>query len=389
LQFKHILILILIGTASFSISNFLLNGSLNNTQNLSGELKSPPDSLYLWKIANEPPFKYRVLHKTIVSTTYKLIAGHRDNNETFFLVYKLMSFFFHVAAIIAFYFFLAQSGLMANAFLGALLFSIMPPLMLAYNVPVHTREDTLAYILLTLGLLSIIRNKVGPIITLAILGILCRETLLLLPFVNLFFNYRQSIFMRLFIAAVSAGMFLLLRLYFGMEYYNHWEGLQWNIRNLDQVLGFGFISFGFLWLPFFISFVERDSKIANQLIYDSRLSVLFLIILTTFIGGIFNEIRILYFLAPWVISIALNHYCENKIEILLTIQTKRFQLYAISIFIIIAAATAYAVLKVRNYVSSKYDIPFETWIIATTIQLYLALASIPYFLKRMRNISTS
>lgn len=371
----------LLSGATFSVSNFLLNGSMNKTVNLSGELKSPPDSLYQWRIAEEPPFRYRVLHRIIVSTTYHLFRGQEDNNSIFFLIYKMEAFLFHTLAILLFYFFLIQINLSEYAFIGAVLFTLLPPLSLAYNVPVHTREDALAYCILILGLLSIIKNKAFQILLFAIAGVLCRETLLLIPFVNLFFNKSQYIYTRLAIAAVTFAVFVGLRLYYGIEKYNYWEGFDWNTNNLEQVIGFAYLTFGFLWFPFFISFIEKkeDGILPRQLIYRSSLSVFLLVVFTTFLGGIFNEIRILYLLAPWVISIGLFYLNEHKVEVTSKLKSRNFQLYASLLLMAIIAITIYGLAIVNKYFTSNYDIPYSTWIITLSIQSYLGLLCLPYF----------
>jgi hypothetical protein len=384
---KQLLFLLLISSLTFSVSNFLLDGSLNSTIKLSHELKTHRDSLYSWNISTEPPFKYRVLHKFLVYGVYKITTGDQDNNRTFFLVYRSAAFLFHSLAIMLFYFFLIQINLKEMAFVGTILFSLLPPILLAYNLPVHTREDTLGYILLLVGLISIIRNNIPGIFIASILGVFCRETLLILPFVNLFFNKTQSLFLRLFISSICFGIFLLIRFYNGIEPYNFWEGLIWNKNNLLQVIGFGYITFGLLWIPFFFRILEKQTKQPfNALIYDSAPSVFFLVIVTTFVGGIFNEIRILYLLFPWVITIGLSEYTEHKAKIATQLKSKRYQFYATALALITCAITTYMVKKVDQYFVSQYEIPFLTWIIVASIQGYLGLLLMPYFFGKIKEI---
>lgn len=363
----------------------MLDGTLNKTTNLSGELKSPPDSLYLWKIANEPPFKYRVLHKLIVTKTYHLVCGVQDNNDLFFILYKTEAFLLHFLAILTFYYFLTQINLSESALTGAILFALLPPLFLAYNVPVHTREDTLAYCFLILGLLSIIKNNAFLILLYAVIGVLCRETLLLLSFVNLFFNKNQNIYVRLLISVSSFAVFIIIRWYCGVEKYNYWEGLNWNINNLGQVVGFAYVTFGFLWIPFLLSLIKKKTRPRQQeLIYKSSLAVFILIIITTFIGGIFNEIRILYLLAPWVITVGLSYYTEHKAEIISELKSKRFRLYACMILLPMIAITSCGIIVARSYLYSQYNIPYTTWIVTAAIQLYLGFLWVPYFYKQIK-----
>jgi hypothetical protein len=358
---------------------------LNSTRKLSHELKTHRDSLYSWNISKEPPFKYRVLHKSLVYGVYKITTGNQDDNRTFFLVYRSIAFLFHSLAIMLFYFFLIQINLKETAFLGTILFSLLPPILLAYNLPVHTREDTLGYMLLLVGLISIIRNNIPGIFIASILGVFCRETLLILPFVNLFFNKNQNIFLRLFISSICFGVFLFIRFYNGTEPYNYWEGLFWNWNNMLQVIGFGYITFGFLWIPFFFRLLKKKVNLTiNELIYDSAPSVFFLVVVTTFIGGIFNEVRILYLLFPWVITIGLSHYTENKAEIFAQLKSKKFQVYASVVALITFVITTYAIKKAEQHFVSQYDIPYVTWIIVACIQGYLGLLLLPYLYAKVR-----
>ncbi len=381
---KRFLLLLLLSALTFSVSNFLLNGSLKDEKRLGVELKSHPDSLYTWKISEEAPFKYRVLHKAVVKSIYLIIKGQYDDNKIFFRTYQFTGFVLQSLAIILFYFFLIQINLEENAWLGTLLFALMPPLLFAYNLPVHTREDTLAYTLLILGLLSIVKNNTLFIILFAIVGVLCRETLLLIPFVNLFFNKNQNIYLRLFISAIAFGVFLLIRLYFGLEVYNYWEGLIWNKKNLPQVIGFGYITFGFLWIPFFYFFKKRVNPTFNHLIYNSAPSVFLLVIITTFVGGIFNEIRILYLLFPWVITSGLFYYTEHKFELLELVKSKEFKLSAFAWAVILFAITFYAFNLVSRSFKSQYDIPYLTWLIVASLQVYLGIVLLPYFYSKIK-----
>ena len=92
---------------------------------------------------------------------YHVLSPGKDDNDTFFATYRVMTFVFHFLSIYVFYYFLTQIELKRMALFGAIIFSVMPAMLMAYNTPVHTREDTLGYALLSMGLLMIIKNKVG------------------------------------------------------------------------------------------------------------------------------------------------------------------------------------------------------------------------------------
>ena len=388
---KHLIILLAIATTTFFVSNVLINGSLNHKLNLGGELKSSADSLYQWKISQEAPFKYRVLHRAVVAGVYQIISGSggEDDNELFFTAYRIMAFIFHYLAICLFYYFLNQTKLKIYALAGAIIFALLPAMSLAYNVPVHTREDTLAYSLLLLGLVSIFKNKSVWILAFSILGILCRETLLLLPFVNLFFNPQQKIFFRLLIAGLCFATFFGIRMYIGYSPYNHWEGFDWNRTHLIQVIGFAFITFGVFWFPFLLQLKNRSSlSLELSIITRSGLPVFLIVFFTTFIGGIFNEIRIIYLIAPWVISLSLDFYSRQSDEIGKTLRSKNFKIYAITLICITTVASYISLTQYVEVIKrSRYDIPYSTWIFVATIQVFFFALSLPYFRNKFRGLT--
>lgn len=372
-----------VATITVVCSNIFVNGSLHKTQNLSGELKSPPDSLYQWNISNEAPFKYRILHKTIVKSTYQLLKGKDDNNVLFFEIYRAFAFLFHATAILIFYFFLTQVKLRETAIYGAIIFGCLPAMFFAYNVPVHTREDTLAYCILLLGLVATIKNNEVGIFLFALLGVVCRETLLILPFVNLFFNTKQKLHFRLLLAGLCFGIFVSIRLYFGTEPYNQWEGFNWNRTHPVQVLAFTFVTFGVLWLPFLQSVIFRQSE--KSLLQKSAPYVSAIVFVTTFAGGIFNEIRILFLIAPWVIYLGLIHWKENREVISSYLKSDSFKQLSLVALIVIGISGHFILRGIHNYIKpSRYDIPYNTWVIVSLVQIYFVIICLPYFYNRIR-----
>lgn len=380
---KHLIILLAIASITFFVSNVLINGSLNHKLNLGGELKSSADSLYQWKISQEAPFKYRVLHRAIVVGVYQILSNNRHDNELFFNTYRIMAFIFHYLAICLFYYFLSQTKLKIYALAGAIIFALLPAMSLAYNVPVHTREDTLAYSILLLGLVAIMKNNIQLILIFFVLGVFCRETLLLLPFVNLFFNQQQKLVIRIAIAGLCFALFFGIRFYIEPTDYNHWEGFNWNRTHLLQVIGFAYVSFGILWMPFLLHIIDfKKNKIDSDILHNSSLSVFLLVMITTFLGGIFNEIRIIYLLAPWVIYTGILYYKGNKTLIQEYVGSKLFVCLAILAFVVIAGTSLEIVRNLNNYIMrSEFDIPYTSWIAVVGTQIYFGILCLPYFFK--------
>jgi hypothetical protein len=379
---KDLCLLLFVASFVFYFGNSILDGSLHRPENLSGELKSPPDSLYQWNIGEEAPFKYRLLHRAMVLGTYHVLSAEPDN-ATFLTVYRTYAFGFHVLAVLSFYLLLRYLCLGAGAFWGAFIFSVLPPFFMAYSVPVHTREDTLAYTLLSLGLLAMLSGRVWWMVLIFALGALCRETLLLLPLVNLLFNRPMGIAKRAAIFAVSIGIFGGVRWAVGMEVYNYWEGLKWNLGNGFQVIGFLYLTFGFLWLPFIAWMYKSIYHTENTaIIHKSSMTVLLVILTTTFLGGIFNEIRLLYLLAPWVITGAIQFFQGNRERIRLLTRSRPYLVFASIIFAVAAVSTLYLINGIQGWIESNYDIPYAPWITLAGIHGYLSIVTLPLFFSK-------
>lgn len=383
---RNILILTFISSITFWASNFLLDGTLKSNINLGGELKSPADSLYQWSIGNEAPFKYRVLHRAIVSGTYALLKGDTHNNHLFFTIYTVYALLAHIVAVILFHFLIGITTLKDFRLIGAVLFALLPPLLFAYNVPVHTREDTLAYCLLLVGMICVLRDKPLFVLLASIAGVLCRETLLMVPVIYLLFQHKQKFSIRLSILIASIALFAILRFYIGLNKYDHAEGLRWNLSHPDQLIGFLFISFGFLWLPFFLTLFTRKDELSKSselyILQRSAPVALALILITTFLGGIFNEIRLLYLLAPWIIPLALYHYRNNQLLIMQRATTKPFVIYAVITTITVVLVTMFVMSNYELLIpASKFGISYSKWILVTCIQTFVTLLTVPLLIR--------
>jgi len=356
---------------------------------LSGELKSPPDSLSHWKIAEQAPFKYRVLHRAIVVGSYQLINDGNEDNKLFFNVYRFVSLLFQLIAVLSVYFFCWKLELTGSALAAGILFCLLPPMLLAYNVPVHTREDMLGYTILIWGLLAIEFNQTVGIMVATIFGVACRETLLILPLVNLLHNTKQPVLTRLIITVVAGSEFLGLRWIQTTENqaYNPWEGLQWNLANLSQVLFFGFVSFGAAWVPTLIRLFSmsrtndnKNDQIKSNIVDQSWLTALLLIVVTTFIGGIFNEIRLLYLYSPWAVVIMIKWYATGKVNLLAYWRSRLFLFTFITCLVTLTFAFLY-VLAIGKEIAdqSAYKIPYLAWLIVGFFHLFLATIHLPFF----------
>lgn len=389
---KRYFLIIILAVLVYSF-NFFTDSSISNINNLSRELRSSPESLYNWNLNDQSPFKYRVLYKTIVTTSWKLLFSNQSS-ESFFLVYSFYAFLFLLTAGLTLYQLLIKMGFSPNwSFVGVTIFYISPPILMAFHLPVHTREDHLAYTLLNFGLIFIIQRKVILFLMISLLAVFCRETLLILPFIY-FFYARGNILRRFMVASLPVLLFISIRFLSLTKGYNPLSGFYWNINNLDQVFGFIYLSFGPLWILFFIWIFNQPAnriKSTNiELFNRSSLATLGLIIISAFIAGIMNEIRLLYLFYPWIITISLQVLKSHKKAIQKSILNKNYLISAIFILGIFSIFGFYLVNNYSNYLEpSKFNIPFPLWIAVTLISLMISTLTVIVILSIIKNNKNS
>ncbi len=388
---KTVALLTLLTLLIFYISNTYMGGYLlGSYEDVGHEIKAPAGALYTWHLTAESPYAYRVLFPAIVKGSWHMVAGNQDN-EAFFLIYQGWSLVFMLSAVLSLFFLLKTLGFThAWSFLGSVFFLASPPVLLAYTLPVHTREDMLGYTLLCLGLLCLLRRSLLLFLLTAILGVLCRETLLVLSFVFLFFSHDIKLPYRAAIASVPVALWLALRLSIDSPPYDLWEGLQWNLANMEQVIGFSFITFHGMWVPLFYGILEKQgagkSSQRVQLFYQSGLAIFILIVATTFVGGIFNEIRLLFLLFPWVIAISLHVFWRNRKLIVRTMQSTRYKVYSLMCLLLCSAAGVYMLDQYQKFLEpSRYAIRFDVWIAATLFYVCVTMLALPAYISIFRH----
>src|SRR5690606_12299809 len=229
-------------------------------------------------------------------------------------------------------------------------------------------------------------------------GVLCRETLLLLPFFYLLYGY-ASIRYRALVFLLGFGVFFLIRAVLNGEGYDPIAlGLMYNLGNMLEVIGFTFLVFSFMWPALFLDIYYIYTRVKNftdrdpiTLLRRSSLPILALVYATTFIGGRVNEIRLLFIFFPWIIVIFLyyfEHYLRPLIKIVIT---KSYKTYAISILIPCLALYIIAYLNIHHFLEGVHDVPFVQWITITCIYLYVFFLFVPLYLylTKMKLLSTN
>lgn len=394
---KERLLVITFSSLVFIISNTLLNGYMGSYQALGNEIASPASSLYEWHLNKKAPFEYRLLFPAIVQSLWKTTGG---GNTAFYWCYLVISLLFLIGAALAFFQLLLELKLSRFLSLsGVTVFLLLPPLLLAYTLPVHTREDTLAYFLLCAGLIFLLRKQYLQFFMISVIGALCRETLLILPFVFLFFSKDFSFLKRGLIASFPIITWLALRVLVetNKAAYDPLEGFKWNLANPIQVLVFAFITFGPLWMLWLggQKHILRKKSEAScnegiQMIAKSAPWALALILITTFLGGIYNEIRLLYLGFPWVISLSLVYVKVNQTQLRLAVNLKSY-VTSVLVLILLTCIGGYfiSVNKEHFLAMTQHNIPVLTWLTVGLIMTTITVAILLLFFvaSRQRIIS--
>lgn len=379
-----IVIVIAISLLFFWISAFLLKGSLNDKLALGNEINAPEEALYDYNISKKVPYKHRILFPLVVKTSYAALKSS-ENSQLFYNIYMFWSAVFYSGAALSF--FLLLKVLRFNVlcqWVGLILFLISPAILAAYVYPVHTREDMLGYLLINLCLISIVRNQFWAIFIFSVLGVLCRETLLLFPLIYfLYVDLRKGAY----VLGCCLLVFLALRFGMGDNTYKLLElGLFYNLKSIGHAVGFLFLVFSFMWIPFLFDIYKlhsSDPQLPSEpisLFRKSSLLAFSLVLVTTFVGGRFNEIRLMFILFPWVISIFLFYVTANQHLLLNLINSRRFLIYALSgcVFFIVLG------IVLNNNLDFFFDdpnlkFPHSQWLLLSCIYFYVCYLCIPLY----------
>lgn len=388
-----LLTIILFSSGIFYVNNAFLYGYLRSKQNFANEIRSNVESIEDYTITKVAPFKFRLLFPAFIKSTYHAAFQHPDS-QGFFTIYRFWSLIFFVTAACSMFFLLRACAFNDTySFFGTLVFLLLPAMSLAYTLPVHTREDTLAYTIFFMALIFFLKDQKVLFLLFAVMGALCRETLLLLPLLYFFFSKDNNILRRLFISGLPCAVWLSVRLLMSQQEYDVWEGLKWNLQNPAQVVTFLFMTFAFCWLALFIKTLSYKRSIAHatepvKFFLRSSWFTLIIILLTTIVGGIFNEIRLLYLFSPWMIVLTMDFIRDNRESMKAVLARKDYWLYS-ALCTMACAAVLYFALKYQDQLlpPGKHGVPYHLWIIVAmstvlTFMLFLPLSITNLSLKK-------
>lgn len=377
----------LLATVVFLVGNMFLGGYMFDKKLMGAQIMAEAHLLDEYNITDLPPFKYRILFAWVVQGTYEILGG--DNNELFFRTFIAWSYLFFLTASISFFWLLRTLRFSKKtSWLGLTLFLLSPAVIMGFTPPVHTREDFMAYTFLALGLGLLIKGRMLPFMIVSVIAVTCRETMLILPFTMLFFTRYYTFVKRAALAVIPFVAWVGFRFLLGYERYDIVEGLQYNLNNYMQIPAFFFITFSALWVVFLYSSVRSSvpstSSDMRRTIISSAPWAVLLIVLTTFFGGIFNEIRLLHLAFPWIIGANLV-YIERYRNMIMEQMTQKLYIGLTAFLAILTFASGYYILAEYGHMLTftRYAVPAKLWIIAGLITFFVFSAWLPVALSIM------
>jgi hypothetical protein len=379
----RLIIIAVLSTVLFFLNQYAFEGYIQNKERLAKELQSTSMNLSEWELSNKPPFKYRVLFPMIVKNISKILPGSASANQKFYWSYLFFSWLFFISTSCMFYLLLMkifQSN--SLAFLGVLLHLSMAPIVFAYTLPVHTREDQMAFLFLLSAIYFLYDKKYILYLIIACIGVFVRETLLLLPFLVLLFA-KLSLLRKLILSGLPLLIWIIYRWLIGTEPYDFWLGLNWNLSNPIQLILFGFLSFTYLWPHLIFSFRIKQNQYDNLGLFTNKavLLALCMIISTTLLFGIFNEIRLLYLIFPWMIIACLRIIEKHRNLWIEFLKNKYVLICSLILVLIIMFSTPFISDLVQNTLgNSQYGVPYGLWVVTFLLYLIPTILSLIFYL---------
>ncbi len=343
-ELVYLLILLSLLAAIFAF-NVYAGTTITSPQYLAIDLASPPDTPQVWHVQDWAVVKYRALFKLIVQGSWSLFFPPEDAWD-FYLVFVAWSFFFFSCALVTFYFYLRSLDYDERQSLsGGLLFLLSPPVLLAYKYPVYTREDCLAYFLLTLGLMAAFKSKTFLVGLISFAATLTRDTAMILPLAYLV-GSRDSWQKRTYVAGMSVAAFVGIRIWWGVVVGNSFESSILNYLFPYETAAFLFCVFGALWLPYLLGLRTRWQAAdypseAWRLLGTSGPIVLALVMISALTIARAREARIVFILFPWAIPFAMDWFRSNWEYIKRMVTNRSHWALAASIMAVISAVVLY------------------------------------------------
>jgi hypothetical protein len=224
----------------------------------------------------------------------------------------------------------------------------------AFEYPVYVIEDLLAYLLLLGGLTALSERKHRLFLACLVLGVLTRETLLILLVVY-WLHSRDSLVPKAVAAVLGVAAFAAPRLLLGNMVYNPLQvSLSINLQRPVEALIFVFATFGVLWWTILLAWRENRWLIGTPLDRSIAIWAVILILIASLVGGRLRETRLVFLAFPWIV-IPSAAYLVDQFERLKRARVVPAQLrLAVPVFVISGLALGVLVLlsPIRQMIGS-------------------------------------
>lgn len=260
----------------------------------------PPD-WSLWGEGLESPYAFRFLFRFVCVSIARLLELKAFG---FWVMFVVLSYMLTVTQSLMLYRYsrvdLQLSKLSSALAISFVIFSFTS--LFAYEFPVWVFEDVLAYLFVLGGLMSLSARKSLLFQACVVLGVLTRETLLILVIVDWMYSKGKTVFERLIETIPGFLAFLIPRMLMSEIIYNPLgAGSILNFKHPIEALVFLFATFGMLWFIGAVAWQRDDSL--NHTPFRGTISLLtvLIILLTSLVGGRLRETRLMFLAFPWIV----------------------------------------------------------------------------------------
>lgn len=342
-----ILVLILVLAAIFTrhvTSDSTLLSSEQKLAQLLGSIES--GDVKEWKSSTTHAMRYRVLFKALVMGTELALGGDVSDN-TFYWIFVVWCFLITLASLLTFYWLLTILHFSHRyRLLGGLLFLFSFPILFAYNYPIFTKEDTLAFFWVVLALIFVIRKKLAVASLISVLAVLTRETTLIIP-LSLWIASDSKPRRKILYVLPPILAFLAVRLIMGWESYDMAAGFYRNLKLPAESTVFLFLTFGAFWLTAYLGWRRNrtlpDKDYGRWVLMKSFPWVVVSVLFAAVSFSVLRENRVSFILFPWIITMSLYWIKEHSADLVRTARKKRL-IYPVAILALAAIGTSTALL---------------------------------------------
>lgn len=305
-------------------------GAISSPHDLAVELHATKDAPGAWPMGAEVPYRYRWLFRAIVLGAEPLYPASRQpgpaGEEGFYALFLALSALSLLASCATFDLLLGKLGYgPRERILGVVLYLTGFPILFAYDMPIHTREDLLENACFCLALLAVVSDR--PVLTVlaVVLAANVREMGLLAAVPYWFCSRRSRAVRAAVIGAATAGTLLVTSLrdlslelpWFLDRSAWHPEGYRTTLHAPLEGALYVFVCFGALWVAAFLGARRRrervgDAVYAKDLVgFPQAALCIFLALASSIALGQVREVRTVYLAFPFVIPLALEYVVKD------------------------------------------------------------------------------